>query len=187
MTDETSVNEAIASAAATLGRLDGIVNAAGIASRGRVEETSRSEWDRVLAVNLTGPFLVCKAALPFLRQAGEATVVNVASASALLPSGAPAAYAASKAGLLLLTKSIAAEWAPAIRVNAVCPGTVDTPMVAGLFTRDAAFDERIRATYALKRVAAPEEIAQSILFLTSDESSFVTGAALAVDGGRSYH
>jgi NAD(P)-dependent dehydrogenase (short-subunit alcohol dehydrogenase family) len=110
VTDETSIGHAIALAADAFGgRLDGIVNAAGIASTSKVEETSRSEWDRVIEVNLTGPFLVCKAALPLLRQARDATVVNVASASALLPSGAAAAYAASKAGLLLLTKTIAAE------------------------------------------------------------------------------
>ena len=187
VTDEKAVIDAVASAAAALGRLDGVVNAAGIASNSKIDSTTRSEWDRVMAVNLTGPFLVSRAALPFLRQVTASTVVNVASASALLPSGAAAVYAASKGGLVQFTKSSAAEWAPAIRVNAVCPGAVDTPMVNERFVRDEAFDSRIRATYALQRLSSPEEIARSILFLTSDDSSFVTGAALAVDGGRSYH
>ena len=187
VTDERSVVRAVDAASSALSGLDGLVNAAGIASTQKIADTELSHWEKVMAVNLTGPFLLCRAALPLLARARQGTIVNVASASALLPSGASAAYAASKAGLLMLTKAIAAEYGPSIRANAVCPGTVDTPMIDGLFARDAALDGKMKASYALQRMARPDEIARVILFLTSDESSIMTGASVAADGGRSYH
>ena len=183
--------EAIASvvdeAAEALNGLDGVVNAAGIAAVGRLTDMDLKEWTLVQAINLTGPFLVCKSAIPHLARAGAATIVNVASASALLPSGANGAYAASKAGLVMLTKTLAAELAPAIRVNSVCPGSVETPLLRGVLPDSEEARERIREVYALRRVGEPGEIASAILFLTSARSSYVTGAALAVDGGRSFH
>jgi NAD(P)-dependent dehydrogenase (short-subunit alcohol dehydrogenase family) len=110
----------------------------------------------------------------------SATIVNIASGQGLLPNVPNnAAYAASKGGVVNLTRALAAELAPTIRVNSVCPGMVDTPMTSGL--------ERDVSRYALKRIADPLEIAQAILFLTGTESSFITGAALAVDGGRTFH
>lgn len=187
VTDPAGVRAAVDGAAERLGGLDGLVNAAGIASVAGFRDTGPDLWRRIMAVNLDGPYLVCRACLPHLERGPAASIVNVASASGLLPSGANAAYAASKGGLITLTKALAAELGPRVRVNAVCPGTVDTPMVAGLGPRDAAFEARIRATYALGRMAEPAEIAAAILFLTAGDSSFVTGAALAVDGGRSYH
>ena len=126
---------------------------------------------------------------PFLRQADRATIVNIASGVGLLPTGGGStAYVASKGGVIAMTRTLAAELAPAIRVNAVCPGAVETPMTDGTL-RDAggAVIPAIVNRYALGRPAAPEEIAAAILFLTTHESSFVTGINLPVDGGRTYH
>lgn len=181
--DEASVNAAVAEAAAALGGIDGVVNAAGITLTGSLAETEMRIWRRVMSVNLDGTFLVCRACLPWLQQAPFATIVNIASGQALLPGPSLAAYAASKGGVLTLTRALAVELAPRIRVNAICPGIVDTPMVAGS-VRDAAPD---LSRYALRRMGTALEIAQTLLFLTSRESAFVTGAALAVDGGRTFH
>lgn len=185
LTDEEQIKQAVSSGAAALGGLDGIVNVAGIGGGTIVEDMSLADWQRVLAVNLTAPFLVCRAALPHIRAAGGGTIVNVASGQGLLPS-APglSAYAASKGGLITFSKAMALELAPDIRVNAICPGVVDTPLLPPQM-REAA--SAPGSCYALKRVGEAEEIAAGILFLTSHESAFVTGIALAVDGGRTFH
>ena len=139
-----------------------------------------ADWKLVLDVNLTGTYIVVRCCLPWLAKASFATIVNIASGQGLLPNTPNmTAYAASKGGVVNLTRALAAELAPSIRVNSICPGMVDTPMIAGL--------QREPDRYALKRIADPLEIAQAILFLTGTESSFVTGAALAVDGGRTFH
>ena len=180
ITDEAAVAHAVAAGAAAMAGIDGIVNAAGIMWRGSVLEVGVAEWRRVIDINLTGMYIVVRACLPWLGQAQGATIVNLGSGQSLLPNSPNrTAYSASKGGVLNLSRALAAELAPAIRVNCVCPGLVDTPMAEG-----------VRANvgnYALGRLAQPLEIAQAILFLTSAESSFVTGAALAVDGGRSFH
>ena len=181
VTDEASVESAVQSGASAMGGIDGVVNAAGIHLRGSVSDVSAADFRRVIDVNLTGPYIIVRSCLPWLsRAAGSATIVNVSSAQGLL-SNAPdrSGYAASKGGLLTLSRALAAELAPGIRVNTVCPGLVETPMAVGV--------EDLVANYALKRLADPAEIARVILFLTSSESSYVTGAALAVDGGRSFH
>jgi NAD(P)-dependent dehydrogenase (short-subunit alcohol dehydrogenase family) len=180
ITDEQAVARAIGQGASAMGGIDGLVNAAGIMWRGSVGEVSVADWRRVIDVNLTGMYIVVQACLPWLRQAAGATIVNLGSGQSLLPNTPNrAAYSASKGGVLNLSRALAAELAPDVRVNCVCPGLVDTPMADG-----------VRANvgnYALGRLAQPLEIAQAILFLSSAESSFVTGAALAVDGGRSFH
>lgn len=186
-TDADAVRKGVAQAIEALGGLDGLVNAAGIADNTPTSSLSLERWNAVLAVNLTGPFLMCQAARPHLAQSANSAIVNIASASGLLPSGAGSVYGTSKAGVLMLTKSLAAEWGPNIRVNAICPGTVDTNMLNGLFQKDEAFFERIKKTYALQRLATAAEIAQAALFLVSTQSSFVTGVSLAVDGGRTFH
>ena len=185
--DEAAVQAAVGDAAAAMGdALDGIVNAAGMAIAAPIEATRLEDWNRVIAVNLTASFLVCRAALPWLRRRPGATITNVSSGSALLPVGMEiSSYVASKAGLVALTKSMASELGPAIRANVVCPGAVDTPLLPEVLRLKA--QDPATSPYALKRVAAPEEIAAALLFLTSDESSYVTGAALAVDGGRTFH
>jgi NAD(P)-dependent dehydrogenase (short-subunit alcohol dehydrogenase family) len=180
VTDETSVANAVEQGAKAMGGIDGIVNAAGIVIRGSVLDVSLAEWRRVIDVNLTGIYIVVRCCLPWLSQAGTATIVNIASGQGLLPNTPEmTAYAASKGGVVNLTRALAAELAPAIRVNSICPGMVNTPMTAG--------GQRDVTPYALKRVADPLEIAQAILYLTGSESSFITGAALAVDGGRTFH
>lgn len=180
ITDEDGVRDATGRAAEAMGGIDGVVNAAGIMTKGLAAEVAASEWRRVIEVNLTGSYVVARCCIPFLMQAEVATIVNIASAQGLLPN-APGhtAYAASKGGVVNLTRALAAELAPGIRVNSVCPGMVDTPMADGYRGNVG--------NYALRRLADPEEIARAILFLTSAEASYVTGAALAVDGGRSFH
>jgi NAD(P)-dependent dehydrogenase (short-subunit alcohol dehydrogenase family) len=187
LTTAKAVEEAVITGAEALGGLDGVVNAAGIVARGKLADMELAEWTLVQSVNLTGPFLVCKSAIPHLVRAEAATIVNVASASGLLPSGANGGYAAPKAGLIALTKVFAVELAPKVRVNVVCPGSVETPLLRGVLPDSEEARERIKQVYALQRVADPREIADAILFLTSGQSSYITGAALAVDGGRSYH
>jgi NAD(P)-dependent dehydrogenase (short-subunit alcohol dehydrogenase family) len=180
ITDEEAVAVAIARGADAIGGLDGVVNAAGIMMRGSVAEVPASVWRRSLDVNLTGTYIVVRSCLPWLRKEAGATIVNIGSAQGLLPN-APnfTAYAASKGGVVNLSRALAAELAPDIRVNCVCPGMVDTPMADGYRANVG--------NYALKRLADPLEIARAILFLTSRDSSYVTGAVLAADGGRSFH
>lgn len=191
VTDESLTVEAIDRAAAALGGLDGVVNAAGIDLVAAIGEMSLADWSRVIAVNLTGPMLVMQAAFPHLRAAKGATIVNVSSGAGLSPLKHRIAYCASKAGLQMASKALAMEAAEfGIRVNTICPGAVETPLFrAGV---DAAPDptaayETVRARYALRRIAEPDEIAAAILWLTTPESSYVTGVALAVDGGRTFH
>ena len=180
VTREASVARAVEQGAAAMGGIDGVVNAAGIVIHGSVLDVGVADWQLVLDVNLTGTYIVVRCCLPWLAKASFATIVNIGSGQGLLPNTPNmTAYAASKGGVVNLTRALAAELAPSIRVNSICPGMVDTPMIAGL--------QREPDRYALKRIADPLEIAQAILFLTGTESSFVTGAALAVDGGRTFH
>ena len=180
ITDEAGVATAAEAAASALGGIDGLVNCAGVMHRGLMADVPVDQWRRVLDINLTGTYMVSRACLPWLQGGSGATIVNMASGQGLLPnSPGYSAYAASKGAIITLTRALAAELAPNVRVNSVCPGMVDTAMADGY--RDNAVH------YALKRLAAPEEIAQVILFLTSGESSYVTGAALAADGGRTFH
>lgn len=188
VTEEASVISGVAAACEAMGGLDGLVSCAGVATLSRLADTSLDEWRRQVDVNLTGPFLVCREAAAPLRASGAATIVILASASGLRPSLAGGAYAASKAGVIMLSKSLAMELGPQVRVNAVCPGMVDTPMFAAMVPeRTAAFEAQLKADYALGRLAEPDEIARAVLFLTQPASGFITGSALAVDGGRTFH
>lgn len=172
-------------AARRLGHLDGLVNAAGIHAAGSVGETTPERWRDVMAVNLDAPFFLCRAAEPHLRAAAGSTIVNLSSASGLSPFPNRSAYATSKGALITLGKVLAMEFAPAVRVNTICPGLVDTPMTAGLPGHGALRQTLER--YALRRLGRDDEVAQAALFLTSSASSFVTGTTMAVDGGRTYH
>jgi NAD(P)-dependent dehydrogenase (short-subunit alcohol dehydrogenase family) len=184
-----AVAGAVQQAADTMGGLDGVVNAAGIFSSEGLSDTSAELFNRIMTVNVTGTFLVIQAAERFLREADRATVVNIGSGVGLKPSGpGSTAYVASKGGVIAMTRSLAIELAPKIRVNVVCPGMVETAMTESfLRNNQGEIRPEIARLYALGRAASPEELAAAILFLTSDESSFVTGIALPVDGGRTFH
>lgn len=184
--DGAAVSAAVAAAAQAMGGLDGIANVAGVAVAKPFAETDPETWAMALNVNLTGPYLICRAALPFLERGAPSTIVNIATGAALQPLANRSAYAASKGGLVAFSKVLAMELAPKIRVNVVCPGGVDTPMVRSEFKTEEAM-ARVTARYALQRLAQAGEIAAAILFLTSAEASYVTGATLAVDGGRTFH
>jgi NAD(P)-dependent dehydrogenase (short-subunit alcohol dehydrogenase family) len=180
---EEEVEAAVDLARRRFGRLDVLINCAGMLRTARLEATGPKEWDEVLAVNLTGAFLLTRAAMVAMREAGGGAIVHVASRMAIRVKEGHGAYAASKAGILQLTQMAALEGAPhGIRVNCVCPGFIDTPM-----TRGAYGEEEFRGwsrVCPLGRPGRPEEVARAMLFLASDEASFVTGVALPVDGGR---
>ncbi len=191
VTDERAVRRSVADAAAALGGVDGVVNCAGIDLMRAFEEMTTEEWSRVLAIDLTGPMLVCHAAVPFMKRAARGTIVNIASGAGLRPLEHRTAYCTAKAGLIMFGKTLAIDLAASgIRVNAICPGIIDTPMFRGSWEGAAdpqAELAKILDRYVIKRTGQPEEIAYAALYLTSDESSFVTGTALAVDGGRTFH
>ena len=184
VSDAAAVAAAIAQVSAHFGRLDALVNNAGIAVFTPILETSDHDWNRVLAVNLTGPFLCTKAAVPLMREHGGGTIVNITSISAVRASTLRSAYGTSKAGLAHLTKQLAVELASlGIRVNGVAPGPVETAMAKAVHTPE------IRADYhdaiPLNRYGLEEELAEAVFFLCSDRSSYITGQILAVDGGLS--
>jgi NAD(P)-dependent dehydrogenase (short-subunit alcohol dehydrogenase family) len=186
VSDEAEVAHAIAASAEAMKGIDGVVNIAGVNWKQPLGEMSLESWRRVMDINLTGTFLVCRAALPMLRKEKSATIVNMASGAALVPWGPDScAYNASKGAVIAFSKSLAIELGPNIRVNAICPGAVETVLFTA--ANNPELRARIAANYAVKRIAEADEIAQAIAFLTSDQSSFVTGTALAVDGGRTYH
>lgn len=200
ITDEGAVTEAVDRAGKEMGGIDGVVNAAGIGGKQTLEQTDLASWTRTLTVNLTGAMLVTRAALPYLKAAGNASIVNVASGIGLRPFASTGAYAASKAGLIAWTRVLAQELGPRIRANSICPGLTDTPLIHApkAAAHAAQTQDNVSATakfdpvaivnaYALQRLSSAEEQASAILFLMSAESSFVTGVALAVDGGRSFH
>jgi len=169
------------------GGLDILINCAGIIYRNRtVEQTTEDEWDATFNVNVKGTFLMCKYAIPALRER-KGSIVNLSSYVGMVGFRGASAYAASKAAIINLTRSMALDHArEGIRVNAVCPGSVDTEMIHTAWINFGDVDEAQRLwaeKHPLGRIAQPVEVAQAILFLVSDDSSFITGTALAVDGG----
>ena len=189
--DGPAVARAVEEGAAEIGGLDGVVAAAGIDCLKPFAEMTHEDWETTLAVNLTGAFHLCHAALPYLRAAGRGTIVQIASGAALRPLPARTAYCAAKAGQVMFAKALAVDLAPQeIRVNAICPGIIDTPLFRRSYetAEDPGAElERILDRYLIRRVGRAEDIAQAALYLTSEESAHVTGASLAVDGGRSFH
>jgi NAD(P)-dependent dehydrogenase (short-subunit alcohol dehydrogenase family) len=182
VSDAAAVAAAVEAVQRRFGRLDALVNNAGVAVFASVLETSDQDWNRILAVNLTGPFLCTKAAAPLMREHGGGAIVNITSISAVRASTLRSAYGTSKAGLAHLTKQLAVELASlGIRVNAVAPGPVETAMAKAVHTPE------IRADYhdaiPLNRYGLEEELAEAVFFLCSDRASYITGQILAVDGG----
>ncbi len=171
-------------AAAALGPVDILVNNAGIEHRARVRDHRAEDWERVLRVNLQGPFLMAQAAADMLAASGRGAIVNIASAAIMGFFGQPA-YDASKGGLLTLTRSLATELGrEGVRVNAVCPGFIETDMVQG-DPEIRQLGERQVRIQPLRRMGLPHEVANAVAWLASDEASYVTGASLFVDGGWS--
>jgi meso-butanediol dehydrogenase / (S,S)-butanediol dehydrogenase / diacetyl reductase len=184
---EDDVERLVAEALERFGKLDVMVNNAAIQIEEELAETTEEQLDRILAVNLKGVFFGCKHAVRAMRGAGGGSIVNIASILGLVADGILAAYCAAKGGVLGITRATAVRYgADGIRCNAVCPGDIDTPLVAAYFQTaadPAALRAEVEAEYPLGRIAQPEEIARAVLFLASDDSSFMSGQPLIVDGG----
>ena len=185
VSDRASASDAIERGVEALGGLDLVANVAGILRPGHTHEQDPSVFDQTIAVNLTGTFNVCRAALPKLLEGGG-SIVNIASAAALQGVPYNAAYCASKAGVVGLTRSLASEYARRdIRVNCICPGGVSTPMTAAGFPVEG-LDPALMARIApqMPKVAQPEEIAALVAYLSSEEAAYMTGSAITIDGGQ---
>jgi NAD(P)-dependent dehydrogenase (short-subunit alcohol dehydrogenase family) len=183
VTDETAWQDAVAAAVDRFGKLDILVNNAGIARINNVEDTTSDEWDLVMDINAKGVFLGTKAAIPEIRKAGGGSIVNISSIAGLT-GGRTSSYAASKGAVRLLTKSTAIQYAgEGIRCNSVHPGVIETPMTTPMMLNTQEGRDLNASRHPLGRVGQPEDIAYGVLFLASDESSFMTGSELGIDGG----
>ena len=184
VTSEPAWQEAVAATVARFGRLDILVNNAGVSSRGILEDCTAQEWDRVMGVNAKGVFLGTKAVIPEMKKAGGGSIINISSASGIIGQGnIQPVYNASKGAVRIFTKSVAIQYAKeGIRVNSVHPGPIDTAM-AGARLEDPELQAQSVARIPLGRTAHPREVAYGVLYLASDESSFVTGSELIIDGG----
>jgi meso-butanediol dehydrogenase/(S,S)-butanediol dehydrogenase/diacetyl reductase len=184
VSDSVQVQKMVQTSLDTYGGIDILFNNAGVLIFGTILETEEEDWNRLMAINLTGAYLCSKAVIPHMIERGGGSIIN-ASSSTGAHDVAPniAAYVTSKGGVTLLTKAMAVDHAKEnVRVNAIAPGPTDTPML-----RDNMSPEELKAfaaTFPMKRLGRPEELAYAALFLASDEASFVTGAILAVDGGQ---
>ena len=191
VTDPAALHDAMAQINDALGGIDGIVSSAGIDCLKPFAQMRYEDWHNTLEVNLSGPFNLCLAALPFMQREPQGTIVHIASGAALRPLAGRTAYCASKAGLVMFAKTLAVDLAPySIRVNAICPGIIDTPLFRQSFEGaedpEAAL-EQVLDRYLIRRIGQPEDIANAALYLSCQESAHVTGSALAVDGGRTFH
>ncbi len=185
---EEGVEQVVGTAERELGTVDILVNNAGVELKKLVEDTSLAEWERVLRTNLTSAFLMSRRVVPGMKERGRGAIVMNSSVGNFIAATRSSAYGASKAGMMALARGLALEGAPhGIRVNAVCPGVIDTPMNERNLSRADDPEAMRRSWYEvtpLGRLGTPRDVAQSILFLASDESAFVTGLPLVIDGGR---
>ena len=183
VTSEDDWRRAIDAAVTAYGKLDVLVNNAGISGRFTVEDTTVELWDKVMSINAKGVFLGTKLAIPVMRQAGGGSIINISSIYGLVGSDSGASYHASKGAVRIFTKSAAIQYAKdGIRVNSVHPGFVDSPLTESYHAQPEIREARVAAT-PMGRMGLPEDIATGILYLASDESSFVTGSELVMDGG----
>ena len=183
VTKEANWAEAVESTVARFGKLDILINNAGIFPMEKVEDTTPESWDQVMDINAKGVFLGTKAAIPAMRQSGGGSIINLSSIAGLVGSSYSASYNASKGAVRLLTKSTAIQYAKeGIRANSIHPGLIDTLMAADLLADEELRQRRIAST-PLGRIGTAQEVAQGALYLASDESSFVTGSELIIDGG----
>lgn len=189
VTSEDEVRAVMDHVEAVHGRLDALVNAAGIEVEKTIEDTTLAEWERVLAVNVTGTFLVAKYALPLLRRSTGAAIVNFGSYDGFIADPGLAAYCASKGAVHALTRAMACDHGPeGIRVNAICPGYVDTPMLGGFFGEGAdpaAVRAEAEAVHPLRTIGRPEDVANLVHWLVSDEARYASGQMWVLDGGLS--
>ena len=185
VTREADWRGAVDAAVSKYGKLDILVNNAAILIRKAIEETSEEEWDRIFAVNVKGTFLGTKHAIPAMRTAGGGSIVNISSTAGLVGSSLPtASYTATKGAIRLFTKATAVQHArDGIRCNSVHPGPIDTPMIHDSLADPEALQERLMGV-PLGRIGETQDVANGVLFLASDEASYVTGAELVIDGGR---
>ncbi|MEX1195728.1 MAG: SDR family NAD(P)-dependent oxidoreductase [Dehalococcoidia bacterium] len=191
VSEETQVKAMVADAVARWGRLDAIYNNAGIGAGAPVTQMPVEEWDRMHAINLRGVFLGIKHAIPEMLKNGGGAIVSTASDAGLMGTPMLSAYCASKGGVVMLTKSVAVEWARmGIRCNCVCPGVIRTPILDPMLTIAQAAGmtaeqmwERLGKSHPIGRVGEPSEVAEAVAFLCSDRASFITGVALPIDGG----
>ena len=184
VTSESDWEAAVQAAVSTYGKLDVLLNNAGILIRKNIEETTEEDWDRIFAVNAKGVFLGTKAAIPAMREAGGGSIINISSTAGLVgsPNGS-ASYTATKGAVRLFTKSTAIQHArEGIRCNSIHPGPIETDMIADTLNDPANMELRMQRL-PLQRVGKPSEIAYPAIYLASDESSFVTGSEVVVDGG----
>jgi NAD(P)-dependent dehydrogenase (short-subunit alcohol dehydrogenase family) len=185
--DFAAVENAVQNARQTFGKINSLIVSAGIQRYGTAVSTSEEQWEEVLGVNLKGAWNAARAAIPFLQESGGGSIVNVSSVQALASQQNVLAYTISKHGLLGLTRSMAMDFAKdRIRVNAICPGTVDTPMLkwaASLDPNPQSVYDACNAMHPIGYIAQPREIAEVVVFLAHESSSFVTGAVWTVDGG----
>jgi len=187
VSDEPSVNSAMAQVKAIYGQLDGVVNSAGISGMGAAHQVPLASWQKTIEVHMTGTFLVCQKALELFLEQKSGAIVNVASTYGLIGGTGNFSYNSAKGGIVQMTRCLAADYGPMnIRANCVAPGYIETPMTTMLDGEAAEpFRNRFVEMHSLKRAGKPEEVARAIVFLLSDASSYVTGAALPVDGGYS--
>ena len=185
VTQESEWQRAVESAVTRFGKLDVLVNNAGIVLRSMLEDASGDDWDRVMAVNAKGVFLGTKAAIPEMRKAGGGSIINISSTSGIVGDTIThPVYNASKGAVRIFTKSVAIQYAKeGIRANSVHPGAIDTPMAENRLTNPE-MQRQAEARCPLGRTAHPDEVAYGVLFLASDESSFMTGSELVIDGGE---
>jgi len=188
VSESADVQNLIRTTVSTFGRIDILYNNAGVGfssplSMSDVINTPEADWDRVIAINLRSMYLTAKYGVPEMIKSGGGSIINTASIAALIGSGAAHAYTAAKGGMVALSRALAVEFGPKnIRVNCICPGAIDTPMIAPV-VEPLKKSGRLFMTSPIRRLGTPEDIANCALFLASDESSFVTGATIVVDGG----